>query len=108
MKCFWLIFSLFLFSLSVYPCSENDDCEKNTKTEIATKHNHDKQNHKADHCTPFCNCSHCPASAFYLNTTNFNLKKKNIFFQEKKLLSFYSFIYNKKIAYKIWQPPKIS
>lgn len=108
MKYFWLIFSFFLFTLSVYPCNETDDCEKNATKEIITTDSHKKQNPKTEHCTPFCTCSHCPASAFYINVPNFNLKKSAAFFQEKKLLSFYSFTYAQKITDTIWQPPKIS
>lgn len=108
MKNFWFIFSIFFLSLSVYPCSENDDCEKNIKTEVSKFDNQKDQKQEAEHCTPFCTCSHCPASVFFIHTTTYILKKKVILFQEKKLLPFYAFIYTQTIADKIWQPPKIS
>ena len=108
MKNFWLLFSFFLLTLSVYPCSENDSCENNIKKETTTKDKHHKDSQKTEHCTPFCTCSHCPSSIFYYFKSNIILKKKTFSFQENKLLSFYSFTYNKKIANSIWQPPKIS
>lgn len=108
MKSFWCLFSIFFLSLSVYPCSENDDCEKTTKSEVVKKSSQENQEQQAEHCTPFCNCSHCPTSVYYISIVSPILKKKEILFQEKKLLSFYSFIYTQKIADKIWQPPKIS
>lgn len=108
MKKFWLLFSFLLFTLSVYPCSEIDDCEKNTKTEVTKKDNHKDQKSNTEHCTPFCTCSHCQAPAFYLNISNFNFKKNIPFFQEKKLLSNYSLLHPNKITLNIWQPPKIN
>ncbi len=108
MKNFWFIFSIFLLSLTVYPCSENDNCEKNINSEVCKAENQKNKTQEPEHCTPFCNCSHCPASVFFINNVSYTLKKKVILFQEEKLLSFYTSIYTKKIADKIWQPPKIS
>ncbi len=108
MKNFWFIFSIFLLSLSVYPCSENDNCEKKTKSEVSKNNNSQNQQQEAEHCTPFCTCSHCPASVFFIHIITYNLKKKVILFQEKKLISFYNYTYTKTISDKIWQPPKIS
>ena len=108
MKNFWLLFSIFFLSLSVYPCSENDDCEKILKTKASKIYSQQNKQQKVEHCTPFCTCSNCPATIFFIQITSYNLKNKVIAFQEKKLLSFYSFIDTKKIADKIWQPPKIS
>lgn len=108
MKCFWLLFSFFLFTLSVYPCSDNDECGTNSKTEVSKNTNKDKHSQETERCSPFCNCSHCPVSAFYQLVPFYNIKKGTILIENKKRISFYSFTYNKKIADKIWQPPKIS
>ena len=108
MKNFWFVFSIFLLSLSVYPCSENDNCEKKTKSELSENHNSQNQQQENEHCTPFCNCSHCPASVFYQNVFPYNFKEKTIKCESNKLITFYTFIYTQKIADKIWQPPKIS
>jgi hypothetical protein len=108
MKNFWLIFSVFLLSLSVYPCSDNEECETVVKTEISKTNNHEKHDHDSEQCTPFCTCACCgvhPLQAQYALTTS---KKKFSIPEKKERLSFYSFIYNKKIILNIWQPPKIS
>lgn len=106
MKYFWLIFSIFLLSLSVYPCSDNDECEK-AKREVSKVHNHEKQHQDTEHCTPFCTCSHCPASAFFQQLSTVSFLKKQIAFEHKPENK-YTFIFTEEISIKIWQPPKIA
>lgn len=107
MKRFWLILSLYLFSLSVFPCSENLDCDKKHNSEIETNHKSEPQKHETEHCTPFCICTHCSTVINFFEA-NFNLNISIVNFQEKKKLNFHTYIYIKNIVYKIWQPPKIS
>lgn len=108
MKYFWLFFSVFLCLLSVYPCSDNEECETIVKTEISKAGNPEKHNHETEQCAPFCTCACCgvPTLQTQYNFTAF--KKKFSIPEKKEQLSFYSFIYNKKIILNIWQPPKIS
>lgn len=108
MKYMWLIFSFFILTLSILPCSENEECETLITTTISQNNHQNKHKHESEQCIPFCNCSHCPASAFYQSAIFYTFKNKIKFLDKKEKLSFYSFIYNKKIADKIWQPPKIS
>lgn len=107
MKNFWLFFSVFLFSLSVYPCSDNEEYETITKTEISKNNNQEKHSHESEQCTPFCTCACCGVHPLQAQFTFTTFKKKVFTSEKKKQLSFYSFIYNKKISSKIWQPPKI-
>lgn len=108
MKYFWFLFSIFILALTVMPCSENEECETFIKTKISQNNHQEEHKHKAEQCIPFCTCSHCPGSAFYQSSIFYTFKNKIKFSDKKEQLSFYSFIYNKKIANKIWQPPKFS
>lgn len=107
MKYFWLFFSFFLSSLSVYPCSDNDECEINYKMEISKNDSQEKQNHNTEHCTPFCTCSHCPASAIHQHfaSLTFNINLPSC---EHNPVNHYTSVYTEEISLAIWQPPKIS
>lgn len=106
MKNFWLIFSVFLLSLSVYPCSDSDECENAVKTEVSKNDNH-KHNQETEHCTPFCTCSHCPASAFYQQLAAVSFEKESVTFEQSPT-NHYTSIFAEEISLAIWQPPKIS
>lgn len=106
MKYFWLLFSVFLCSLSVYPCSDNSECE--TKTELSKTNTPQKNHPETEHCTPFCSCACCGVPSIQ-NQLSFTIFKKRLVPSEKeKQLNFYSFRYEDKMGSKIWQPPKIA
>jgi len=107
MKHFWFVFSIFLFSLTVYPCIEDDVSEK-SGTEIKGQDKMGGHSEALEHCTPFCTCSHCPASTFYISSVSYTFKKKVIPFQEKNLLGLYTSTPAQRISNKIWQPPRVS
>ena len=106
MKNFWLIFSVFLLSLSVYPCSDAEECESTAKTEISKANNHN-HTQETEQCTPFCTCSHCPASAFYQQLSVVSFNDKTVIF-DKQTKNHYTQSYIEEISLAIWQPPKIS
>lgn len=107
MKLFTLIFSIYLLVLSCVPCADKDECISNLKKEVPTSasHQHNKKNIENGSCTPFCSCSHCPASAFFQSVIKKSAPKLFVLisrYSEYKI----SFSSN-KIA-SIWQPPKLS
>ena len=108
MKNLWLFFSILILTLSVLPCSDTIECNDKTKTEITQQDNHEKHNHNSEQCPPFCSCACCGVNVFQFQNPVYSFKKDLVFINQKEKINFYSFIYNKKIAHKIWQPPKIS
>lgn len=106
MKYFWLLFSVFLCSLLVYPCSDSSECE--TKTELSKTNTPQKNHPETEHCTPFCACACCGVPSLQ-NHLSFTIFKKRLSPSEKeKQLNFHSFCYEDKMGSKIWQPPKIA
>ena len=108
MKYLWLSFSFFLLTLSVYPCSDSEECNTKSITEVSENTNHEKHNHETEQCPPFCTCACCGVNVFQFPNQIYLFKEDLVFFNQKEKINFYSFIYNKKITDKIWQPPKIS
>ena len=106
MKSFWILFTLFLLTLSVYPCSDSEECKTKSVIEVFENNNHEKHHHDNEECPPFCACTCCGLNVFQLQNIEYSFNKKLIFNILNKKINFYSFIYNKKIASKIWQPPK--
>lgn len=93
------------------PCSDSNECDRNTTTQQTTisqaDNHHEKQSHDNELCSPFCTCSHCPASAFFHPTEKYKIEKK-IFIEVAKQFSQYNFHYSQEISSNIWQPPKLS
>jgi hypothetical protein len=108
MKFFWLFFSLLLSTLSVFPCGDSLECKTKTESKIPENTDHEKHNHESEQCTPFCSCACCGITVFQFQKLAYNFKTKTILYNQKNKIIFYSFIYKKQVAYKIWQPPKIS
>lgn len=108
MKYFWLLFSFLLFTLSVYPCSDSEECKTKSITEISESTSHTTHHHETEQCPPFCSCACCGINVFQSQNQIYSFKKDLVLYNQKDKISFYSFIYNKKIADTIWQPPKIS
>ncbi len=111
MKFLTLIFNMYLLVLSCLPCVDRDECAEFGKTEttISSADNQQKKQIPSnDLCTPFCSCSHCPASAFYQFIPTFIVKPKLVFKDNTKQLGLYSFSYSNQFSSNIWQPPKLS
>lgn len=73
------------------------------KISAAPQHQHQQPVDEA--CTPFCNCSHCPASAFNQQLSHFNVVKP--VFQSLKY-PIYNSSFSTEVSFSIWQPPKIA
>jgi hypothetical protein len=108
MKNFWFLFSFLLLSLSVYPCGDSEECETKTLIKVIENTNHEKHNHEAEQCPPFCSCACCGVNVFQSQNQVCSFTENLVYYSQRESLHFYTFIYNKKVANKIWQPPKIS
>ncbi len=107
MRVIRFLFAIYVFALSVYPCSDKETCvDERKKGSIVVKvDDHDHSNSEMDHCAPFCICACCAAhiQLNYLSDitfTNFvhNTKVATLYV-EKPLFN------NSK---SIWQPPKLA
>lgn len=108
MKNVWFFFSLLILTLSVLPCSDSAENIENNKTEIVQQYNHEKHNHNSELCPPFCSCACCGIHVYQASVQTISFRQNLIFINQKEQISFYSYLYNKKITFNIWQPPKIS
>jgi hypothetical protein len=108
MKNFWFLFSLLLLTLSVYPCCDSEECETKTLIKVIENSNHEKHNQETEQCPPFCSCACCGVNVFQFQNPVYSCKENLVCYSQKEDLNFYTFIYNKIVANKIWQPPKIS
>ena len=109
MKIINIILSLYLVVLSCLPCADmklNSLADSSIKvTSNHENHSHNKEN---DLCPPFCVCACCGIHIYQSSIQTIYFKENLIFINQKEQISFYSYIYNKKITLNIWQPPKIS
>ncbi|MBC7510932.1 MAG: hypothetical protein H7320_19635 [Ferruginibacter sp.] len=96
--------SIYLLVLSCIPCADGQDYNAKAGQKIIANTNHKDQQSTNETCTPFCNCSCCPASAFYQDIPV--LSSISVSFSELKAVLYDDdFIsYN---LHSIWQPPKI-
>jgi len=109
MKFIWFLFSIYLFSLSLLPCNDIDDCTDLAKTELHKNHSQNKKSEtQNDQCAPFCSCACCGVHGFQFQNHIFKEEKKSGFADTKKQTVFYVFNTYKTIYLGIWQPPKLS
>ncbi|KAB2912960.1 MAG: DUF6660 family protein [Bacteroidota bacterium] len=105
MKYVLIILSIYLFSLSCIPCSDNKECD----IIVSSLQNiggmeHDEHNHTSESCTPFCTCSCCSTVAPCNTIARFQFVQNTTPDIVYPVLgdNFYSQYFN-----TIWQPPKI-
>lgn len=105
MKFLTLIFSIYLLGLSCLPCADKDECNNiNTTTKISTSADNEKQHPGNESCTPFCSCTHCPASAFCQSIVPYKIPK--IIFPSVEY-PVYEISFSSKNSFSIWQPPQL-
>lgn len=101
-----LIFTLYVFFLAVYPCSDSNTCvdEQKAGMVLIANDDHAHTSNEQDSCTPFCICS-CCAAHIQLNQVadiTFSILIHNTqlatLYQEKPMLN---------NGNSIWQPPRI-
>ncbi|MHA8107032.1 MULTISPECIES: DUF6660 family protein [Aquirufa] len=103
MKFFAFIMSIYLLVLSCLPCIDRQ--ERNVMAEQKISATTQQQQHQTgdEACTPFCTCSHCPASAFSQPLALYKMPK--MLFQSVKF--HYEIVFNSYDFHSVWQPPKI-
>ena len=111
MKLFLLTFCFYLISLSAFPCSDNEECNTISKTEItkiSQSINHDEHSHQNEQCTPFCTCNCCGVHSFKLENPYFSSNENRVVKNKSKLINTYAFVYSNGFFSTILQPPKLS
>ncbi|SDJ57782.1 hypothetical protein SAMN04487935_1064 [Flavobacterium noncentrifugens] len=106
MKYIWFIFTIYLFLLSVYPCIDDVDCNSVDITEVKTT-KHSNRDSAIEHCTPFCSCSRCPASAYFVFPAVPTFEGKVNTNHDHVIIDNYTSIYAQNFALEIWQPPRV-
>ncbi len=94
-----------MLGLSCLPCGDGAECSIKAPAQISSASNHEKHNHKAEHCTPFCTCSCCASTVTYQPGTEITLAVPE---SASRKYSIYHSSFCPEIAFAIWQPPKIS
>ena len=105
MKAFFFILGCFMLYLTCLPCGDSEECNVKLSAQISAATNHQEHHHNAESCTPFCTCSCCAASVFFVSYTKTKINKA-IFQSEKHPV--YNVALNGEVYYAIWQPPKLS
>jgi hypothetical protein len=107
MKCFTLLFSLYLFALAILPCSDNNDCKYLSTTQaMFSAFDHSNHHEDIEHCTPFCICSCCGQTCCLpLLSIDFS---SNIYFKLSQKIAVRQSSFLSELKDSIWQPPKIS
>jgi hypothetical protein len=106
-KIGYLIFTVFVFILAVYPCRDAKTCLDEQRSGISevSAANHSHSDQEKDLCSPFCICSCCAAHIRLTSSPEIDFTS---LFHNSELHSFYwekPFLNN---GQSIWQPPKLS
>ncbi|MHA8058317.1 MULTISPECIES: DUF6660 family protein [Aquirufa] len=105
MKISTLALSFYLLTLSCFACNELNLSFYSSFQVVSAENNHNHNEQNSEACTPFCNCSCCPSSAFYQPIQHFNWVI--ISFQSVKY-PIYNSSFHIEVFYSIWQPPKLA
>ena len=113
MKIVIHIFTLYMLTLSLIPCSDGDGgIVELTKQFFGVEHqhisDHDKHSNGCgdDTCSPFCVCNCCSISVNV--PANINFHDKHIMLVSKKLPSYKSDFYPSVFLTSVWHPPTFS
>jgi hypothetical protein len=104
MKIFGFIMGAMVLALSCMPCADNAFAMKSgNNVSVVSKPPCQNEKGRADDCSPFCQCSCCAGFSLNQNVVNFALERSyNDIAYNSYLLSHIA-----KIAYPIFQPPKL-
>lgn len=103
-KIIAFIFSLYILLLSGMPCTDAQDCNLPTTTQVSATQSHDNHQHESEHCPPFCHCSCCSVAVSKLPT--FALVYKKLPLANQLKFSFYHSHHLTGFLEAVWQPPK--
>ena len=103
-KIIAFIFSLYILLLSGMPCTDAQDCNLPTTTQMSATQSHDNHQHESEHCPPLCHCSCCSVAVSKLPT--FALVYKKLPLANQLKFSFYHSHHTSGFLEAVWQPPK--
>lgn len=107
-KFLWLLFSIYLLSISVLPCTDDIEChEKASTTYTSSNEPHQNHHHDTEQCTPFCSCSCCGVVTISHKLVYFDVVEKVGYPLPSKTFSTYSSAYLQGFLSNIWHPPKV-
>lgn len=106
MKIFKLILSLYILTLSCFPCGDVRECNDQAELEISAASEHKDHAHTTEACTPFCTCSCCAASTVFQYSAAIVNTQKVVFASLK--YPGYKISDRPEVSFTIWQPPKIA
>lgn len=107
MKFITSILSVYMLLLSIYPCVENESNAMLQQEQIISAQNNNQHPlSETDACTPFCSCSHCPASAFHQFIAAFSIMP--VLFDKLKPSPLRNDVLISFSLSAIWQPPQLS
>ncbi|OFY62784.1 MAG: hypothetical protein A3H98_09950 [Bacteroidetes bacterium RIFCSPLOWO2_02_FULL_36_8] len=104
MKIFSFIFLIYFSTLAILPCSDNDHCVNEPKSQTAFNQTNDCQDtHSTNElCSPLCMCNCCGGVTIVSKSFN------NFFVQiPSGQISSYPQNSLSEISFSIWQPPKV-
>lgn len=98
-----ILFSVYLLSLMVLPCSEAHALEAGRhRTE---SHSSDGHNHDAELCTPFCVCGCCVTAIALQASIDFEVIQPEVTYSQT-ISNFYQSV-ESTFHGSIWQPPQL-
>jgi hypothetical protein len=104
MKAVCILFSIYLFALSAFACTDNHDrvskCQKKEQVVQADAGNQ----HEEETCSPLCVCSCCGSVAVTFKYFDTNLCR--VFVPYRHVVPA-EFMLN-DISFSVWQPPKLA
>ena len=103
-KIIAFIFSLYILLLSGMPCTDAQDCNLPTTTQVSATQSHDNHQHETEHCPPLCHCSCCSVAVSKMPLLAFTYVKPT--FVVKENFSFYKSHHLTGFLEAVWQPPK--
>ena len=106
MRVLKILFSVYFFTLTSFPCLCEDMHALNNKQEQISQPSNTHTNGQEEDCSPFCSCSCCPSSVFYSQKI-FHLQEPTLFYRSQIFNSPEQSFHSYK-SHNIWQPPKLS
>ncbi|WP_372339321.1 DUF6660 family protein [Flavobacterium sp. MFBS3-15] len=98
-----ILFSVYLLSMMVLPCSESHAQEASLHRTASQEH--DDHDHGMEICTPFCVCGSCVAAIVLHSPVDYDfLDIENTIFRE--ISNFYQSV-DSQFFGSIWQPPQL-
>lgn len=105
MKVTCILFAVYLLSLAVHPCNDQETCRDEIKTgyEQIETDNHEHSNAEQDFCSPFCICQCCSIQAQQAVNVVISLPD----YSSAETINTYFPQAVKILPHSFWQPPRV-